>query len=150
MRFTPSLPAGAKVLSAKVHAAHTTGWSGGTFKINDAAPDSNGFVTLSNPDFSAGYIDVVFKWQASRDGTTTHNSSYPGYNGSSSQSKTYSHTSNSDVSDVYLLIEYQSGSVIYHAENGKLVPYQLFRAEGGKLVPYQLQQAEGGKLVRYG
>ena len=110
----------------------------------------DGFVTLEEPDFSAGYLDVVFKWTAHTDGSSGHASNYPTYNGSSSQSKTYSHTSTTNLTGIELVVEYQLGGIIYRAVNGELVPYQLYRAEDGVLVPYQIQHAEDGALVPYG
>lgn len=150
VRFPVSLPAGAKVIGAKVHAAHTPGLYGGTFTINDNEPDDDGIVTLDAPDFSAGYVDVMFAWTGYTDGSSAHRDEYPTHNGSDSQVSTFGHTSTSKVSDIYLLIEYQQNGIIYHAEGGKLVPYQLYRAENGALVPYQIKHAEAGELVPYG
>lgn len=151
VEFSVDLPTGSKINSAKIHANHTNGSWGGSFWINDITPDSNGFVTISNPTITNNKISAVFKWKATghASGTSQHASDYPNYNGSSSQSVSKPHYSNSAISDIYILIEYQSGSIIYHAENGVLVPYQLFHAENGKLVPYQIQHGEGGKLVPY-
>ena len=151
VRFAVDLPSGAKVSSAKVHASHTTGLYGGTFKIAGSSPDSDGFVELSSPDFSAGYIDVAFSWTANTDGSTAHSGEAPAYNGSTPRIVVKDHESPSNVTEVYLLIETSGGTgYIYHAEDGVLVPYQLYHAEDGALVPYQLQHAEGGVLVPYG
>lgn len=148
--FATGLSSSTKILSVKVHAVYTIrGWQSGNFKINDVAPDSNGFVTLNNSSISNGSVSVIFSWQANKDTSTNHNKSYPSSNGQSSQSVTYPHDSEIDVTDAYILVEYQSGSIIYHAENGVLVPYQLFHAEDGKLVPYQIQHGEGGILIPY-
>lgn len=59
------------------------------------------------------------------------------------------HRSEVTFSDVYLLIETVDNCIL-HAENGELVPYQLYHAEGGILVPYQFQRAVDGALVPYG
>lgn len=134
------LPRGAKALGARVHAEYTTGLYGGTFQINDISIDDDGFVTLDLPDFSTGSIDVKFSWKASVDpsGSDAHSSEYPTYNGTNSQSVTYSHSSPSDVSKVYLLVEYELRGIVYRADGGVLVPYQIYHAENGELIPYQL------------
>ena len=150
VRFAVELPSGAPVSSAKVHASHTTGLYGGTFKIAGSSPDSDGFVELASPDFSAGYIDVTFTWTAYTDGSTAHSSEAPAYSGSTPVIQTRSHESPSSISEVYLLIETEeAGGYIYRAESGQLVPYQLCRAESGQLVPYRLHRAESGQLVPY-
>ena len=142
VRFPVNVQTGEKVASVKVHAKYTTGLLGGDFKIGDAKPDENGFVTLSVTDFSAGYIDVTFSWKAYTDGSGAHGSEYPTYNGSISQTVTKSHESPSDVSSVYLLIE-TAGGCIYHVEEGKLVPYNIYHAENNGLVLYTLYGAPG-------
>lgn len=53
------------------------------------------------------------------------------------------------VSNVILLVEYNSGVYFYRVENDKLVPYQLYCAENDTLVPYELFHAENNELVRY-
>lgn len=149
VRFSVSLPMGAKVKSAKVHAAHTTGLLGGKFLINEAEPDEDGFVTLNDTDFSAGYVDVAFSWKAYTDGSSAHGSEYPTYNGTSSQTVTRSHESPSTVSDVYLLLETTGGTgYIYHAEDGVLVPYSFYRAENGALVLYTLYGIPGEPVTQ--
>lgn len=50
---------------------------------------------------------------------------------------------------LYLTLEFSNGSVIYHAENGSLVPYKLYHAENGSLVEYQFSRAENGSLIKY-
>lgn len=148
VRFPVDLPDGTTIQGAKVHAAHTSGLFGGKLEIAGVRPDGNGFVTLGPLVVSGGYVEIEFAWTAYTDGSSAHQSEYPTYNGTSSQSVTRNHASTTNVSDVYLLIGNAGGS-LYRAEGGKLVSYQLCRAEGGKLVPYQLCRAEGGKLVPY-
>lgn len=158
------LPEGATVSRVKVHAEHSGGLYGGTFKINDTTPDSSGFVTLSTTDLSAGYINVVFKWTATRDNTSAHDSQYPTYNGTSSQTVTKNHVSTSNITNVYLLVEYTtdstggessgtttptSGSCIYRYVNGELVPYCIYKCVNGVLVQYNLYRCVDGKLVQY-
>ena len=150
VRFAVSIPSGAKVKGAKVYASYTAGLFGGKMEINGTRLEDGSFVTLENPDLSAGYVDVVFRWTAWTDGSSAHSSSYPTYNGTSSQAVTHNHESPTTVYDIYLLIEYEHSGIIYHAENGVLVPYKLYHAEGGALVPYLLQHAEDGALVPYG
>ena len=148
--FTTGLPTTAKILSAKVYATYSlTGWTSASFKVNDTTISSGGYISLDTSSLSSGSVSLTFSLQANRDSNTNHDGAYPGYNGNSSQSRTFSHSSVADVTNVYLLVEYQNGSVIYHAENGVLVPYQLFHAENGKLVPYQIQHGEGGNLIPY-
>lgn len=54
-------------------------------------------------------------------------------------------------SNIALEVVYEhNGSIIYHAESGKLVGYKLFHAENGVLVPYQIKLAGNGNLVTYG
>lgn len=148
--FPVDIPASAKIKSAKVHAIYTASWGSGTFLINGTTPDENGFVTLTDPDWSTGSINVEFSYTADKDSLYNHDGGYPTYNGSSTRSRTFYHSSEPEVSEIYLQLEYQTGSVIYHAENGILVPYQLFYAENGELVPYQLQHGENDVLVPYG
>lgn len=148
-RFLFSIPSGAKVLGAKVYASYTGGLYGGRLDIAGITLSDDGFVTLEDPDFSAGYIDVVFRWRAWTDNSSAHSDTYPTYNGSNSQSKTYNHSSTTNVDEVYLLVEYEYGGIIYRAENGTLVPYQLYHVESGELVPYQLFKVVDGKLVQY-
>ena len=148
--FTTELPTTAKILSAKVYATYSlASWGSANFKINDTAISSGGYISLDTSSLSSGSVSLTFSLQANRDSNTNHDGAYPTYNGNSSQSRTFSHSSVANVTNVYLLVEYQNGSVIYHAENGVLVPYQLFHAENGELVPYQIQHGEGGKLVPY-
>lgn len=150
VRFAVDIKRGSKVLDVKVHAKHTSGTYGGKFRVNGLKPNDDDFVTLEASNLSNGYIEVEFEWTSYTDGTNAHRSQYPSYNGSSSQSKTSSHESTSNITEVYLLVEYELGSVIYHAENGVLVPYQLYYAEDGALTPCQLQYAENNALVKYG
>lgn len=150
VRFPVNLPTGAKVQSAKVFASHTTGLFGGKLHIAGIGLSDDGFVTLESPDFSAGYVDIEFQWNAYTDGAGGHSSNPPAYNGSTSQTRSNSHQSPTTVSDIYLLIEYENSGIIYRAENGVLVPYKLYHAEGGALVPYLLRYAEDGALVPYG
>lgn len=148
--FSTGLPTSAKILSAKVYATYTTtGWGDGNFKINNTKISSGGSITLDSSSLSSGSVSVTFTWQANKDTSTNHDGQYPGYQGNSSESRTFSHPSTANVTNVYLLVEYQNGSIIYHAENSVLVPYQLFHAENGELVPYQIQHGEGGELVPY-
>lgn len=154
------LPEGATVSSVKVHAEHGSGLYGGTFKINDTTPDSSDFVTLSTTDVSSGYVNVTFKWTATRDSTSSHDSQYPTYNGTSSQTVSKSHVSTSNITNVYLLVEYttdgtggtttpSSCSVIYRCVDGELVPYCLYRCVDGVLVPYNIYKCVDGTLVQY-
>ena len=147
------LPNSAKILSAKLHVSHTgTGYLGISTDVGLTAPDTNGFIELDvdTLDFSSGELEFQFVWYGYQHGSNTHDNDYPSATAAGVQTKTFNHSYSSTVSDVYLQIEYQSGSVIYHAENGVLVPYQLFHAENGVLVPYQIQHGESGSLVSYG
>ena len=148
--FNTGLPTTAKILSATLYWNYVAGINGGTFRVNDVIQSSgDGSVSLDVSSFSNGSIDVSFSYKANTDSSSSHNSSYPAWEGSTTQTVTYTHSSSASISNVYLLVEYQNGSVIYHAENGVLVPYQLFHAENGELVPYQIQHGEGGELVPY-
>lgn len=120
--FAYELPAGAKVKSAKVHADWGNPLSGfATRTINGVTPDGDGFVDVEI-DPEATSIDVMFKFKANGNTTSTGN-----------------REAVACMTDVYLLIETSGGSgYIYHAENGELVPYKFYRAEGGVLVPYLL------------
>lgn len=149
--FSTGLPASAKILDAKVYATYSIeGWSDSVFKINGTQVSSGGSITLDASSITSGSVSVTFSLKANQDANRAHKDAYPTYNGSSSQSRTFYHTATGTISNIYLMVEYQTGSVIYHAENGKLVPYQLFKAENGVLVPYLIQLGEGGKLVTYG
>ena len=72
--FAVSLPAGAKVKSAKVYAKSSGGTYGGKLEIDGTLLTADGFVTLESPDFSTGSIEVVFRWTAYTDGTSAHSS----------------------------------------------------------------------------
>lgn len=149
VQFDVSMPSGAEVLSAKVHADHTTGLYGGAFKINNITPDDDGFVKIDAPDFSSGSIDVQFSWAANMDSTTAHAGEAPEFNGSYSRVVATDHESPSTITNVYLLIEYKQNGLIYRAVSGAIVPYQIYRAEGGSLAPYQLFKAVNGELIQY-
>lgn len=135
--FPVALSSGKKIVSAKVHATHTTGLIGGTFTIDGKTPDAQNFVTLDNPDASSGSIDVEFEWESYKHTTASHSGENPSYNGNSSQSVVRNHESPSTIDKVYLLIE-TSGGGIYCAKNGELVPYKFYHTENGELVPYQI------------
>lgn len=108
VNFPVNIPAGATIRSAKVHVTRTTqAWTGDTFTINGITPDANGFVTLSNPTVSSGKIRVTFEWKANMHSNSQHSSSEkPTYNGNSSQTKSFSHSAITEVTDVYMLVTY--------------------------------------------
>jgi hypothetical protein len=112
-------------------------------------PDDNGFVTLDIADFSSNDIGVEFAWQANQDSYSEHDSTYPTYDGNSSQPKTYYHSLDANIKEVYLLVEYKMKGLIYRAVGDKLVPYQIYHAENDKLVPYLLFKDENNTLVQY-
>lgn len=56
------------------------------------------------------------------------------------------HGQSVNFTDVYLLIETQDGTYLYHAEDGTLVPYQLYHAENSTLVLYRFFSKPGDKL----
>ena len=127
--FDYSLPTGAEVKGAKVHATWSypsTGfyWRG----INGTNPDSDGMVDVEI-DPSLKSIDVLFSFRAKGHTNAT---------GDQSDSTT--------VSDVYLLIEYTYGGILYRTVSGGLVPYRFYHAENGALVPYRLFCRPGDKL----
>lgn len=130
--FEYKLPAGTKVKSAQVHSTWGSPLSGYSLRtVNGSTPDASGMVSV-DIDTKATSVDVVFRFRANGDTSTTGNRS-----------------ATASVSEIYLLIE-TVGGCIYRAENGVLVPYQLYRAENGVLVPYQFQHAENGALAPYG
>lgn len=148
VRFPINLPAGAKLSGARVHAVFSTGLYGGEGRINGQRPGSDGFVPLSISGYSAGTVDVPFTWTAYLDSESTYRHLT---NGSSlSATYTYEKASTCRVTEVYLEVQYKPPCAFRLAENGALVPYQLYRAERGALVPYQLWRAEDGVLVSYG
>lgn len=151
IRFPVSMPVGAEFIGAKIHALHSTGLYGGTFKINGQFVDDDNFVTLMDVNFLDGYVDVVFSWQAYTDpqGTSAHSGGHPTYAGSTPEIVVITHESPSNVSDVYLLIEYKQNGIIYKAMGDMLVPHQIYRADNGTLAPYQLFKAVNGELVKY-
>ena len=104
--FSDECLVGATVNSVRVHADNTTGLAGGTLKINGVNKGSDGFVTLDNVDISDGTINIVFAWNADFDPTENH-ASYPTYNGSSSQTIDRSHESTSNVTSVYIIVDYE-------------------------------------------
>ena len=148
-----SLPSNAKITSAKLTwtASATSGTGGidtGT-GMGKVVPNEQSNASVLTSALTADFTDYIVPGSEN-----SFQFTYAPYVSSSYttgvQATQINGSSTLTVQNITLIIEYQSGSVIYHAENGVLVPYQLFHAEGGKLVPYQLQQAEGGKLVRYG
>ena len=132
--FEYALPSGAQVKSAKVHSV----WSpiNGYFvtkSINDISVGNDGFVDVTDSfDASATSFRATFKFKSSTTATST------GYK-----------TTETGISDVYLLIEYNTASIVYLGENGTLVPYEVYHGEDGKLVPYMIFHGEDGKLVQY-
>lgn len=131
--FPFALPSGAKINSAKVHAEWgnpSTGYA--VRSINDLAAPLDGEVDVPLTATS-GTLTVTFRFKA--------NGSLSGSYGA--------HSAVANVSNIYLLIEYESGGVIYKAVNGALVGYGLYRAENGKLVQYTPMKAVGGRLVEY-
>lgn len=150
--FEYNLPANAVIRGAKVHSS----WGGSLFgiktgAINGVEPDAEGFVEIDPSLATETSLTVEFFFEASKDNPRNHLTDE--FIEGSAVDKTItlgSHTSSAIVSDVYLLIEYETSGNIYHAENGELVPYKLYRAEGGVLVPYQIQHAEDGALAPYG
>jgi hypothetical protein len=145
IQFAIDLPVGAAMTGVKVHATYD---ADGTLKINNVEPDDEGYVALDVADISSGVADVEFSWLAKPDSARSH-SDYPTYNGNSSQSKTYWHYTDVEVTDVFLLVEYKMNGLIYRAVSGSLVPYQIYRAEDGALVPYLLFKAVDNELVQY-
>lgn len=51
--------------------------------------------------------------------------------------------------ELFLILDFSSGTSIRLATNGSLVEYKLYRAENGSLVQYDLYRAENGSLVKY-
>lgn len=105
--FTDERLAGMVVNSVKVHASHTGGMYGGKFQIDDVTPDSDGFVTLTNPSFSDNAINITFSWIADTDNSGSHSSDYPTYDGNSSQTVYKEHTSSSKITEVYIIVDYE-------------------------------------------
>lgn len=149
VKFTVDLPVGAEMIGAKVHATYEIKGRNGQFLINNIEPDADGFAILDVADFSSSDVEVEFSWKANPDSRTSHDSTNPTYNGNSSQSKTYWHSSDVEIKQVDLLVEYKMNGLIYRAVGDKLVPYQIYHAENEKLVPYQLFKAVDNALVRY-
>lgn len=134
VNFEYKIPAGAEVLRAYVHSVWGSPLSGFyTKNVNSTwVPEDTGNVDVEL-DPEATSLDVVFYFRAVGDTTAT------GYR-----------SGTTNISDIYLMIEYKQNGIIYRAVNGALVPYQLYRAEDGVLVPYQIQHAEDGALAPYG
>lgn len=131
--FGYSLPAGAKVTGAYIHAVWGYPNSGFYSRyINDVGAPTSGNTAIEI-DPEATEVAVTFKFRA---------------NGSTTQG-TGSHSGVSRLTEVYLMIEYELGGYIYRVVGGVLTPYQVFRAENGALVQYQLYHAENGELVRH-
>lgn len=142
---------GAKVTSAKMYATLGSPLNGEAVStINGVSVGTSDTVSVDIPiaDGAASVdVECVFAcnavWHSHGDGSgADHELSaydYDIYN-VSVETWRYSHQSSLSYTDVYLLIECESGTdgCIYRAENGTLVPYKFHRAEGGKLVPYLL------------
>lgn len=136
--FELSLPARAKIKSAKVHST----WGSCLFgyamkKVDGLSPDTDGFVEVTPPAETDASLSVSFQFQSMpHSSPSSHvDDITPG----TYHDPYFAHTSAASVTDVYLLIEYEDiGGYIYHAENGVLVPYNFYRAEGGVLVPYYM------------
>lgn len=145
-----SLPSNAKITSAKLTwtASATSGTGGQDTGRGQVVPngqsDASVFISAGTADFT-NYIlpgqENNFRFIYA----PTVSSSYT----TGVQASQITGSSTLNIYSIALIIEYQSGSVIYHAENGVLVPYQLFHAENGELVPYQIQHGEGEELVPY-
>lgn len=154
---------GAKITSAKMYATLGSPLSGASVStINGIAVGTAKTVSVDIPisDGSTSVdVECVFEcnavWHSHGEGSGavwSSNSYYYDIYNVTVWIWSYEHQSSLSYDDVYLLIEYEESNsgYIYHAENGALVPYQLFRAENGALVPYQFQHAEDGGLVPYG
>lgn len=148
-----SLPANAKITSAKLTwtASATSGTGGidtGTER-GKVVPNGQSNASIPTSAGTADFTDYILPGSEN-----SFQFTYTPYVSSSYttglQVSQITGSSTLTILDIALTIEYQSGSVIYHAENGVLVPYQLFKAENGVLVPYLIQLGEGGKLVTYG
>lgn len=135
--FNYKLPKGAKVKSAKVHSV----WSyplGGFAKktVENKSIDSDGFVDITSGfDASATSELVTFKFKSGGTGSTSTSSGQ--------------RTGQTEITEIYLLIEYTAASIVYLGENGVLVPYEVYHGENGELVPYMIFYGENGQLVQY-
>lgn len=147
-----SLPSNAKITSAKLTwtASATSGTGGidtGTGR-GKVVPNGQSDASILTSALTADFTDYIIPGSEN-----SFQFTYAPYVSSSYttgvQATQINGSSALTIRNIALTIEYQSGSIIYHAENGVLVPYQLFHAENGKLVPYQIQHGEGGKLVPY-
>ena len=119
--FNFSIPQDATIVSTKVHST----WGGTMYgaalrKVAGATPDSDGFVTLSNPSVSDTSIDVPFTFKGSLDDPEQH---FYGFD--DNEWYAFDHASSAKITDVYLLIEYVLPD---NSGGGILTPYNLYRA----------------------
>lgn len=109
--FPYELPENSVVKSAKVHST----WSGSLYgiktnAINGIEPDADGFVEIDCSDATGTSLSVEFVFEASTD-NIANNHDLDGVINGGEEDQTYtvgSHTSSVKVSDIYLLLEYES------------------------------------------
>lgn len=96
--FALALPSNIRIISTKAHGKWVGQYNAPRVKaINDVEPDSDGFVTLSNPATDATSLSAVYKYSAMKDNAERHFGA----------SGTTSHTETGTISEVYLLIDYE-------------------------------------------
>lgn len=105
IRFDFSLPDGATITKTRVHSK----WEDALYgyrvaTVGGKQPDSNGMVTLGNPDATDTHIDVEFAFSSYKDNARNHWTDLQ-------YGKTYTsnHTTTATISEIYLRIDYTGG-----------------------------------------
>lgn len=120
--FEYKIPVGAEVLGAHLHSEWGDPLSGFAIKtVNGIWVPSDGNVDVEI-DPAATTFNATFRFKANG------SASYPIGNRSGI----------TNITNIYLVIQYKINGLIYLAESNALVPYQIYHAENSQLVPYQL------------
>lgn len=131
--FEYKIPAGAEILGAYVHSEWGSPLSGfSTKSVNETWVPSDGNVNVVI-DPTATSFDATFRFKANG------SASYP-------IGDRYGTT---EITNIYLAIQYKLNGLVYLAVSGSLVPYQIYHAEGDQLSQYQLFKAVDNELVLY-